>query len=209
MKCPRCQAENPANAQYCQGCGAVFVAVPSGPAQAAPSTPPRRSNTGAIVAIVIGVVLFGCLFFTAILAAITFPVFAKAREKARESQCMSNVRQSTVAMLMYAQDHNMQLPSSDTVWTDVKFQPNMLTCPTYGIHKGNGYGYNASLSKKSQIDIPNPTVIPLLADSKAPGNLLNTPADIDFRHEGKAMVGYADGHVAEQAPTDIGNLPMK
>jgi prepilin-type N-terminal cleavage/methylation domain-containing protein/prepilin-type processing-associated H-X9-DG protein len=40
----------------------------------------------------------------AILAAILFPVFAKAREKARQTSCLSNVRQLMTAHLSYAQD---------------------------------------------------------------------------------------------------------
>jgi prepilin-type N-terminal cleavage/methylation domain-containing protein len=40
----------------------------------------------------------------AILAAILFPVFAQAREKARQATCLSNVKQVTLAHLMYAQD---------------------------------------------------------------------------------------------------------
>ena len=42
----------------------------------------------------------------AILAAILFPVFARAREKARQASCMSNVKQLTLGMLMYAQDYD-------------------------------------------------------------------------------------------------------
>lgn len=41
----------------------------------------------------------------AILAAILFPVFAKAREKARQSACLSNLKQLGMGMLMYAQDY--------------------------------------------------------------------------------------------------------
>jgi prepilin-type N-terminal cleavage/methylation domain-containing protein/prepilin-type processing-associated H-X9-DG protein len=40
----------------------------------------------------------------AILAAILFPVFAKAREKARQASCSSNMKQLGLGMLMYAQD---------------------------------------------------------------------------------------------------------
>lgn len=40
----------------------------------------------------------------AILAAILFPVFAQAREKARQASCTSNMKQLTLAMIMYAQD---------------------------------------------------------------------------------------------------------
>lgn len=42
----------------------------------------------------------------AILAAILFPVFARAREKARQSSCLSNVKQISTALLMYVQDYD-------------------------------------------------------------------------------------------------------
>lgn len=41
----------------------------------------------------------------ALLAAILFPVFAQAREKARQTQCMSNLRQIGLGVLQYAQDN--------------------------------------------------------------------------------------------------------
>jgi len=46
----------------------------------------------------------------AILAAILFPVFAKAREKARAASCLSNQRQLGTACVMYAQDYDETLP---------------------------------------------------------------------------------------------------
>jgi prepilin-type N-terminal cleavage/methylation domain-containing protein len=46
----------------------------------------------------------------AILASILFPVFARAREKARESSCISNLRQIGAALHMYASDHDDLLP---------------------------------------------------------------------------------------------------
>lgn len=42
----------------------------------------------------------------AILAAILFPVFARAREKARQASCLSNVKQITLGFLMYVQDYD-------------------------------------------------------------------------------------------------------
>ncbi len=42
----------------------------------------------------------------AILAAILFPVFARAREKARQTSCLSNVKQMGLAAVMYAQDYD-------------------------------------------------------------------------------------------------------
>ena len=46
----------------------------------------------------------------AILAAILFPVFAKAREKARQSSCVSNLRQYGTALAMYSQDYDERFP---------------------------------------------------------------------------------------------------
>jgi type II secretory pathway pseudopilin PulG len=46
----------------------------------------------------------------AILAAILFPVFAQAREKARQVSCLSNQKQLANAMLMYVQDFDETLP---------------------------------------------------------------------------------------------------
>jgi prepilin-type N-terminal cleavage/methylation domain-containing protein/prepilin-type processing-associated H-X9-DG protein len=46
----------------------------------------------------------------AILAAILFPVFAMAREKARQSSCLSNEKQLALAILSYAQDYDERLP---------------------------------------------------------------------------------------------------
>jgi prepilin-type N-terminal cleavage/methylation domain-containing protein/prepilin-type processing-associated H-X9-DG protein len=46
----------------------------------------------------------------AILAAILFPVFAKAREKARQSSCLSNNKQVMLAVLQYTQDYDERLP---------------------------------------------------------------------------------------------------
>ncbi|NPV46451.1 MAG: DUF1559 domain-containing protein [Armatimonadetes bacterium] len=46
----------------------------------------------------------------AILAAILFPVFAKAREKARQTSCLSNVKQIGLGLAMYAQDFDEKFP---------------------------------------------------------------------------------------------------
>src|SRR5436309_11390314 len=47
----------------------------------------------------------------AILAAILFPVFAQAREKARSSTCLSNQKQLGTAMSMYIQDYDERFPN--------------------------------------------------------------------------------------------------
>jgi prepilin-type N-terminal cleavage/methylation domain-containing protein/prepilin-type processing-associated H-X9-DG protein len=48
----------------------------------------------------------------AILAAILFPVFSRAREKARQSTCLNNVKQVAMGMMMYAQDYDEIYPTA-------------------------------------------------------------------------------------------------
>ncbi|HAZ62590.1 MAG TPA: hypothetical protein DCZ72_03125, partial [Armatimonadetes bacterium] len=76
----------------------------------------------------------------AILAAILFPVFAKAREKARQSSCLSNCKQIGLAFMQYAQDYDETLSPQSTVnnyygWTDIIFpyvkSQQVYDCPSY------------------------------------------------------------------------------
>ncbi|MBI3922522.1 MAG: DUF1559 domain-containing protein [Armatimonadetes bacterium] len=48
----------------------------------------------------------------AILAAILFPVFARAREKARQTSCVSNLKQLGLAFMTYVQDYDEQMPGA-------------------------------------------------------------------------------------------------
>jgi prepilin-type N-terminal cleavage/methylation domain-containing protein/prepilin-type processing-associated H-X9-DG protein len=82
----------------------------------------------------------------AILAAILFPVFAQAREKARAISCMSNIKQVTLAFSMYTQDYDEDMvlgvessPSSasGSYWWPSLLQPyiktwNIYRCPDTG-----------------------------------------------------------------------------
>jgi prepilin-type N-terminal cleavage/methylation domain-containing protein/prepilin-type processing-associated H-X9-DG protein len=57
----------------------------------------------------------------AILAAILFPVFAQAREKARQTTCVSNLKQIGTAFMMYVQDYDETYPP----WTGMCPDPNL------------------------------------------------------------------------------------
>src|SRR5213593_4773688 len=60
----------------------------------------------------------------AILAAILFPVFAQARDKARQTSCTSNMKQLGTAMMMYVQDYDESYPA---VWyADTGHWANMI-----------------------------------------------------------------------------------
>lgn len=78
----------------------------------------------------------------AILAAILFPVFAKAREKARQASCLSNVKQMTSAAMMYVQDYDetfmcANLNLSEPFWP-FQLEPyikswNVFDCPSNSV----------------------------------------------------------------------------
>ena len=68
-----------------------------------PLLPKRRSAFTLIELLVVIAII-------AILAAILFPVFAQAREKARQTACLSNGKQMATALLMYTQDYDETLP---------------------------------------------------------------------------------------------------
>ena len=54
----------------------------------------------------------------AILAAILFPVFAQAREKARGASCLSNEKQMGLGLMMYVQDYEESLPPNQAYYPD-------------------------------------------------------------------------------------------
>ena len=90
----------------------------------------------------------------AILAAILFPVFATAREKARQSSCASNEKQIALAMVQYSQDYDeMMVPyryfSGNTLfsWTGCIYpyvkSLTVFTCPSQQFAGSNlDYTYN-------------------------------------------------------------------
>lgn len=63
----------------------------------------------------------------AILAAILFPVFAQAREKARQVQCLSNAKQLGTAVAMYNQDYDELMPRFRTTAEEDAIPRNRLT----------------------------------------------------------------------------------
>ena len=65
----------------------------------------------------------------AILAAILFPVFAQAREKARQTSCLSNLKQIGTAMQLYVDDNHERFPPAASGTDDGYVKKNS------GLHK--------------------------------------------------------------------------
>jgi len=155
----------------------------------------------------------------AILASILFPVFAKAREKARQTTCLSQIRQIAIAAQMYDQDNQARYPGSagwDALLGNyLGNNAQMFTCPSDSSSTGavNSYGYNgllvrADLSGVNESVITAPTEVGVVCDASPSmtygnggtisGGGWNTPTTSDQipnpRHSGGTVVGYCDGH---------------
>ena len=89
----------------------------------------------------------------AILAAILFPVFAKAREKARQASCLSNEKQISLAMMQYCQDYDEKYasvyddgngyPAGRLIWADKIFpyckSRQIFACPSQSLDIMSAY----------------------------------------------------------------------
>lgn len=95
----------------------------------------------------------------AILAAILFPVFAKAREKARQTSCLSNVKQICLAHLMYSSDYDERLTGRVMVWPRLyPYTKNLeiFSCPDWGstVVMTNYTGYCQSTYNQYTMVVP-------------------------------------------------------
>jgi len=94
----------------------------------------------------------------AILAAILFPVFAQAREKARQTACLSNMKQIGTAMMMYTQDYDEMYvlyfqgydPKKKIYATTTMYWPQIIAPYIQGV-KGTGTGGQATLNDLSKV----------------------------------------------------------
>lgn len=167
----------------------------------------------------------------AILAAILFPVFAKAREKARQASCLSNVRQLATAQMSYFQDYDEMLFYSYweglSYWSQDTLQPyikntQVMYCPSAPT-QFPGYGRSQqhlpyrsiySATVYSLGDIKRPAEVVMLCDSY-PTSGWNTMFTycpvcsptltncISDRHNNGANVCFHDGHAKWMSVTTL------
>ena len=108
----------------------------------------HRSNRSAFTLIELLVVIA----IIAILAAILFPVFAQAREKARQATCLSNQKQILLGILMYAQDYDEMFPRG-RAWDP----PAPRGSGTLYVAGGLAAGFNTNGSNDQVFGIENAT----------------------------------------------------
>ncbi len=122
----------------------------------------------------------------AILAAILFPVFARARENARRSSCQSNLKQIALGFIQYTQDYDERLPNvQDSGATGVTTAPGIswnyfsrpgaLNTTRFNMTLGGVYPY----IKSTQIFVcPSDSVGQIRDNSYATNSCLNAAASV-------------------------------
>lgn len=229
MTCPQCGVDNAPNSAACHRCGVpldadtppsrTFEPAPSREFSGAPSPAPptwatgkgyrRETGPGAprsggpIVAVIL---LAGCaLFAVTILAAILFPVFAKARERAQIEVCMEAGQRNAMALFADARIHGGRLASA-YFWEDAvaaRLGPNADTsCPKATV--GSGFMMNAALSGRPITSISDPARTVLLFEGGDGRNLSGGPQDAKSHHGRRITVVFADGRTA--TGTDVRRL---
>jgi prepilin-type N-terminal cleavage/methylation domain-containing protein/prepilin-type processing-associated H-X9-DG protein len=128
----------------------------------------------------------------AILAAILFPVFAQAREKARQTSCTSNMKQLGTAMMMYIQDNDQIYPSvwyPDTghwanvilpylgqgkqIWTG-----GIMICPS-ALYKGWSYAMSNQIGGKAEAVVTRPADVVAFAETVQVKDWKSTAAHLE------------------------------
>ena len=146
----------------------------------------------------------------AILAAILFPVFARAREKARQTSCLSNLKQIVLSALMYTQDYDerwVRYRYPNPYFWPHKLEPYMkstqlFVCPSRDVARAYGMNYH-HLHGWKLADVKLPAEHLAFCDNH---NVLSacpcaggtwtyyTPGLNPLPHNGGINVAFVDGH---------------
>jgi len=112
---------------------------------------------------------------------ILMPALGKAREQARKTVCLSNMRQILLSIMMYQEDNDGKMPANLEILSTDYMESKTLICPS--VNKGvDSYVYHgADLDKFNQMSELSSRV--LIHDKRG-----NHPG-------GERNVGFADGHV--------------
>jgi len=146
----------------------------------------------------------------AILAAILFPVFAQAREKARQTTCLSNTKQIGLACMMYTDDYDETYPYQayvdgyyDHGWNNEGIASGSVAKMLQPYVKNNKARICPSSPKRAGdiIDECTSYLYGYFINGKAVG-AINAPADLEmFMERGQTLAVYGLYPTPTSAPT--------
>jgi prepilin-type processing-associated H-X9-DG protein len=192
--------------------GFVSADVPAPDVEALPSVPPaaapRRDRT---VWIAVGVVVAVILLLIGLGVAVFATWGFRSRSTAVQAACLSNIKQLSMACLMYATDWNDTFPTAtDPQGFQNQIMPyvqnaGLFVCPD--APNEPGYVFNPKLAGKTLKSISQPANTPMLWDAGArPGGVQPAPGTTTGRHNGSDNVSFADGHAKRMSAGGISGL---
>ena len=141
----------------------------------------------------------------AILAAILFPVFARARENARRSSCTSNMKQIGLGIIQYTQDYDEKYPP-------VNSNMGLPTLPAYpGPNQYVGWGDEIQPYLKSAQIMQCPSESSPFSDNPASGGAAGTPGYSDYYMNSllqQVASGSPQGGISQAAIAQVSSTVM-
>jgi len=133
-------------------------------------------------------------------AAMLLPALAKAKQRAASIQCMNNVKQLDLALIMYADANHDHFPAG-TNWCDA-LKPYVKNDKTFRCSQGkpglrSHYAFNARLAGLTTKEVQAPAQTVVLFETDGGWNVSGDRALLPAtpRHSGVYVIGFADGHV--------------
>lgn len=170
-------------------------------------------------------------FIINIIAALLFSGIMTSKEKSKMVTCINNQRNITGSLIMYAVDNdafpdqltallnpNNENMNPESFWAleDHAYATNAmvyldgsdksLVCPS-NLSANISYGMNQLIQDLNYSAIHDSSKIVILSDTNNV-NLIQSPNDIDYRHQNSTIVSFSDGHVETVAKENIYAMDM-
>jgi len=142
----------------------------------------------------------------AILAAILFPVFARAREQGRKTTCVSNQRQLGVAITLYTQDYDGGYPNTNDpyLWVGKRFRWPLMPYVGIGQQEKMDGSFSAQNSSPAILVCPSDTISGGVFDGTSYGYsaaFYHTPSQINQMELGNLRLALHDPGVGATCVT--------
>jgi len=153
----------------------------------------------------------------AILAAILFPVFARAREKARQTACLNNVKQLMLGIMMYVQDYDERYPfvynyGTTQYWSLIigpyVMNNDVYKCPSSSKSGSMAKCYNYAINVSVMRYGPSPPesgnrVAMKLGEVKQPAHCMAMVDGYKYAYPGGYVYAYVSGGACGRKATDV------
>lgn len=136
-----------------------------------------------------------------VLVALLLPALNKAREKNSQATCLQNHRRLLTHVDMLREDNKDIYPAIEAVWLTGNEEYTGLKCPSAGKNAKVSYAYNGQLAGMPRTHIFDPAHTIVAIDGKKLVTSSEFEDRVTYRHNGKAIAGYVDGHIALVDPS--------